>query len=105
MKQIAVNLLSNALKYSPPESAVTCAVSADGDRLHLRVTDRGIGIPAADLPRLFESFHRGTNVGNIQGTGLGLAIVKRSVDLHGGTLSVRSVLGQGTVFTVSLPRL
>jgi len=69
------------------------------------VSDQGIGIPDADLPLLFDTFHRAANVGNIQGTGLGLAIVKRSVDLHGGTLSVSSVLGKGTVFTVCLPRI
>ncbi|MFO1244769.1 MAG: PAS domain S-box protein [Ramlibacter sp.] len=102
VRHVLVNLLSNALKYSPPESAVTCAVSADGDRLHLRVTDRGIGIPAADLPRLFESFHRGTNVGNIQGTGIGLHIVKECVGLHCGTIDVQSEPGQGTSFHVHL---
>ena len=69
------------------------------------VSDRGIGVPAKDLPRLFESFHRASNVGNIAGTGLGLAIVKRSVELHSGSISVSSVLGEGTTFVVTLPRL
>ncbi len=80
-------------------------VDCGEDHFTFDVSDEGIGIPENDLPRLFETFHRATNVGNIVGTGLGLAIVKRSVDLHGGTISVRSALGKGTVFTVRLPRL
>ena len=100
LSHILVNLLGNALKYSPPDSAVTCIASADGERLHLSVTDRGIGIPAADLPRLFESFHRGTNVGNIQGTGIGLHIVKECVELHHGSVEVDSEPGQGATFRV-----
>jgi PAS domain S-box-containing protein len=102
VSHILVNLLGNALKYSPPDSAVTCKASADGDRLRFTVVDRGIGIPAADLPRLFESFHRGTNVGNIQGTGIGLHIVKECVQLHRGTIEVDSVVGQGAAFHVEL---
>jgi len=99
---ILVNLLGNALKYSPPDSAVTCTASADGERLRVSVADQGIGIPQADLPRLFESFHRGTNVGNIQGTGMGLHIVKECVDLHRGTIAVESEPGQGATFHVLL---
>lgn len=74
----------------------------EGERLRLRVSDSGIGIPAADLPRLFESFHRGTNVGNIQGTGIGLHIVKECVQLHRGSIRVESVAGQGTTFHVEV---
>jgi len=99
---ILVNLLGNALKYSLPDSPVTCVAAAHGDRLNLQVSDQGIGIPAADLPRLFESFHRGANVGHVQGTGIGLHIVKECVELHRGTIEVESVLGQGTTFRVSL---
>jgi PAS domain S-box-containing protein len=102
LRHILVNLLGNALKYSPPDSQVTCSAVADADRLHLKVSDRGIGIPAADLPRLFESFHRGTNVGNIQGTGIGLHIVKECVSLHCGTIDVDSQPGAGTTFHVYL---
>ena len=103
LRHVLVNLLGNALKYSAPDTQVTCSASrADGDRLHLRVSDRGIGIPAADLPRLFESFHRGTNVGNIQGTGIGLHIVKECVSLHCGTIEVESRPGEGTTFHVYL---
>jgi len=67
------------------------------------VEDEGIGIPEDELPHLFESFHRASNVGTIQGTGLGLAIVRNAVDIHGGTIDVRSSAGSGTAFTVRLP--
>ena len=102
VRHILVNLLGNALKYSPPESPVSCSVRAEGEQLHLLVTDQGIGIPPADLPRLFESFHRGTNVGNIQGTGIGLHIVKECVELHRGGIEVRGEPGGGTTFHVRL---
>ncbi|WP_158290231.1 PAS domain S-box protein [Ramlibacter sp. WS9] len=102
LSHILVNLLTNALKYSPPDSGVTCTATAEGELLHLSIADRGIGIPPADLPRLFESFHRGTNVGNIQGTGIGLHIVKECVALHQGTIDVRSEPGQGATFHVQL---
>nr|WP_228017247.1 sensor histidine kinase [Synechocystis sp. LEGE 06083] len=65
--------------------------------------DHGIGIPAEDLPKLFRTFQRASNVGNIHGTGLGLSIVKTCVDLHGGSIEVESVLDQGTWFKVWLP--
>jgi PAS domain S-box-containing protein len=105
VRHILVNLLGNALKYSPPDSAVECYVATEDhdDRLVFSVQDRGIGIPAGDLPRLFETFHRGANVGNIQGTGIGLNIVKECVELHQGTIEVESEPGRGTIFHVRLP--
>lgn len=103
LRHILVNLLSNALKYSPPDSAVDCEVAPGADdELVLSVRDRGIGIPAEDLPRLFETFHRGTNVGNIQGTGIGLHIVNECVALHRGRIEVESEPGRGTTFRVRL---
>ena len=66
------------------------------------VADRGIGIPPEDQPRLFETFHRARNVGNISGTGLGLAIVRKSLDLHGGSIRFESAAGQGTRFHVAI---
>ncbi|HSH90260.1 MAG TPA: PAS domain S-box protein [Ramlibacter sp.] len=102
LSHILVNLLGNALKYSPPDSEVKCIASAEGESLRFSVIDRGIGIPAADLPRLFESFHRGTNVGNIQGTGIGLHIVKECVQLHRGSIEVDSSAGSGATFHVQL---
>ncbi|MCC6658927.1 MAG: PAS domain S-box protein [Rhodocyclaceae bacterium] len=104
MRHILGNLLSNALKYSPEGRLVTLTVEADAASLRFTVEDRGIGIPADDLPRLFESFHRARNVGNISGTGLGLAIVKKAVELHGGRIEVDSKPGAGSRFTVTLER-
>jgi PAS domain S-box-containing protein len=97
------NLLSNAIKYSPEGSTVEFSLTQRRDRVVFKIKDYGIGIPAEDQPRLFESFHRAENVGTIQGTGLGLAIVKQCVDLHGGEMTVESVVGKGTTFVVSLP--
>lgn len=97
------NLLSNGLKYSPNGGAVALAVRADDAQLRFTVTDSGIGIPAEDIPHLFEPFHRAKNVGTLPGTGLGLAIVKKAVDLHGGRIEVSSVPGQGSRFDVTLP--
>ncbi len=102
LRHVVVNLLGNALKYSDPDTPVTFEVSGVGDYLHLRISDQGIGIPEADLPHLFGSFHRGTNVGNIAGTGIGLHIVKECVDLHQGTIEVSSQPGKGSTFTVQL---
>ncbi len=104
MRHIFGNLLSNAVKYSPNGGTVGFDVHCGEEAFTFTVSDQGIGIPEADVPRLFETFHRATNVGNIVGTGLGLAIVKRSVDLHCGSIAVSSTLGLGTVFTVRLPR-
>lgn len=100
---VVTNLLSNAVKYSPAGGPVDVEARAEGEDLVLVVGDRGIGISDADRARLFESFHRGKNVGNIPGTGLGLAVVKRAVTAHGGSISVVSAEGEGTTFTVRLP--
>lgn len=104
MQHMFENLLSNALKYSPQGTPVQFHVDCHPNVWVFTVADQGIGIPSEDLQRLFESFHRATNVGNIPGTGLGLAIVKHSVDLHSGRIEVSSTLGQGTTFKVTLPR-
>jgi signal transduction histidine kinase len=74
----------------------------DGQAL-IEVGDQGIGIPLEDQARLFESFHRASNVGNRQGTGLGLVIVKKAVELHGGTISIDSKVDAGTRISVRLP--
>ncbi|MDY7012537.1 MAG: ATP-binding protein [Cyanobacteriota bacterium] len=103
LRHILINLLSNALKYSPNGSPVRFEVCYDRSTLLFEIEDFGIGIPPEDQPHLFESFHRASNVGTIQGTGLGLAIVKQCVDLHGGQITVRSEVGKGTTFTVMLP--
>jgi PAS domain S-box-containing protein len=102
LRHIFDNLLSNAIKYSPEGGAVRFRVWAQGAQTLFEVSDCGIGIPAQEIGHLFESFHRASNVGAIAGTGLGLAIVKQSVELHGGSIEVRSSEGQGTCFTVRL---
>jgi PAS domain S-box-containing protein len=97
------NLLSNAIKYSPGGGELRFSAGLDAQgRPEFQVVDCGIGIPADEIPHLFESFHRASNVGDIGGTGLGLAIVKKAVELHGGQIRVDSVQGSGTTFTVVL---
>jgi signal transduction histidine kinase len=103
LRHILNNLLSNAIKYSPAGSRVTLTLARDDDKVRLTVQDSGIGIPAEDQPRMFESFHRASNVENRQGTGLGLSIVKKAVDLHGGSISFESQVGAGTKFIIVLP--
>ncbi len=103
LRQILSNLLSNALKYSPLGSTVNFKLAiADGNAI-FQIEDTGIGIPPEDRQHLFDSFHRAKNVGDISGTGLGLAIVKKCVDLHRGYIDVKSQVGVGTTFTVTLP--
>lgn len=97
------NLFSNAVKYSPAGASVACDVRRVGQDAVFTVRDRGCGIPEADQAHLFQSFHRGSNVGQRSGTGLGLVIVKRCVERHGGSLSFSSREGEGTEFTVRLP--
>jgi signal transduction histidine kinase len=103
LRHVFVNLLSNAIKYSPAGGVVRFDVRRDGDATVFRVSDQGIGIPADEIPHLFASFHRASNVGEIPGTGLGLAIVKNAVETHGGSVAVESEPGQGSTFTVRLP--
>lgn len=103
LRKVLGNLLANAIKYSPNGGTVTLTVARESDHLVLCVQDQGMGMPKADLARLFESFYRASNVGNISGTGLGLAIVKQAVNVHQGEIAVESELGQGTTFTVRLP--
>lgn len=98
------NLLSNAIKYSPEGGEVVFAVSRQPAAIHFDVIDQGIGVPQEDLPRLFDPFHRASNVEGIPGTGLGLAIVKRAVVRHGGTIEVDSAVGRGTRFRVLIPQ-
>ncbi|MBE9028441.1 PAS domain S-box protein [filamentous cyanobacterium LEGE 11480] len=104
LRQIFNNLLSNALKYSPVDSTVNVHLHCSSEQIIVKIRDQGIGVPIADQTRLFEPFHRGTNVGAISGTGLGLAIVKHSVELHQGSIKIQSAANQGTIITVILPR-
>ena len=103
LHSILVNLLSNALKYSSPGSDVDFDVACKAEVAIFTIQDRGIGISVADQAHLFEPFHRGENVGEIEGSGLGLAVVKRCVELHGGDITVQSCLDSGTTFIVQIP--
>lgn len=99
------NLVLNAIKYSPEGAEVTVRVEATPDEVTIGVADHGIGIPQADLARIFERFMRGSNVsGRVSGIGLGLSSAKRAVEAHGGTIDVESTEGEGTTFTIRLPR-
>ncbi len=100
------NLLTNALKYSPPDSPVELEVgTGPSGGIEFQVRDYGIGIPDSDLPHVLESFYRGSNVGDAPGTGLGLALVKNCTVLHGGTIDIQSQPGQGTCIRMCLPDL
>ncbi len=104
IERMLSNLLSNATKYSPGGDPVTVRVETDAGWAVLTVADRGIGIAADDLARIFNRFARGRNaVGRIPGTGIGLATVKTIVEEHGGTIAVSSTEGAGTTFIVRLP--
>lgn len=99
------NLVDNAVKYTLPGGRVTIAVERQGDYVQVKVSDTGVGIPKADLPKLFSKFFRAANVIHLQtdGSGLGLFIVKSIILRHGGQIWVDSVEGKGTVFTVVIP--
>jgi PAS domain S-box-containing protein len=98
------NLISNAIKYTPDGGNVMIAAHQEQDKLIIEVADTGIGIEAQDLPHIFERFYRAKNAQRFEkGTGLGLAIVKRIIELHDGTISASSKLGEGSRFTIQLP--
>jgi PAS domain S-box-containing protein len=104
LRLVLTNLLSNAVKYSHEGSTVRLEVESTDERVHIVVSDEGIGIPEEDQDRLFEPFHRAENVGGASGTGLGLAILKEATDLHQGTVQVDSTEGEGSTFHITLPR-
>jgi len=103
LQQALGNLLSNALKYSSPGSEVRVEAHGDAEHLVVKVTDRGIGISAQDLPELFQCYRRGSNVGGIVGTGIGLYLVRMVAELHHGRVEAESAPGQGATFTLTLP--
>jgi two-component system sensor histidine kinase SenX3 len=100
-----VNLLENAVKYSDPGAPVEVEVVAERSRVHVSVRDHGIGVPKRDLERIFERFYRVDRARSRQtgGTGLGLAIVRHVAQAHGGEVTVESVEGEGSTFTLTLP--
>ena len=101
--QVFSNLLSNAVKYSPGGGAIEIEAGSSAGEVVVAVADHGIGIPPGDLPRLFERYHRGSNVSGIVGTGVGLYLVKMAVELHRGRVEVASTEGEGSRFTIRLP--
>ncbi len=105
LRQIVVNLLSNAIAYTPRGGSIDVTVAAEGERWRLEVEDTGIGIPEDDLPRIFERFYRVDRARSREsgGTGLGLAIVKHLVDVLGGSIDVESKVGAGSTFTIMFP--
>ena len=106
IRQILVNLLGNAAKFTPAGGRVEFGWEiADSGELHIDIVDTGIGIPAADLPRVMQPFHRGANAAAaaIGGSGLGLAITRTLIELHGGKLEITSSVGNGTHARVILP--
>jgi signal transduction histidine kinase len=105
LSQAVINLLSNALKYTPSGGAVDVQVDAQPAGTEIRVADTGIGIDPQDIPRVFERFYRADNSRSraTGGAGIGLSIVKAIVEAHGGTISAESMPGQGSKFTITLP--
>jgi signal transduction histidine kinase len=102
VRQIFANLLTNGIRYAPPNSAVTVSAHREGDQLAVCVDDHGRGIAESDLPHIFDEFYQAAGRAE-PGAGLGLAIARELTDAHGGRIEVQSVLNAGTRFTVRLP--
>ncbi len=105
LKQLFLILLDNAFKYTPAHGSVQLRADLAGEDVQVSVIDTGIGISAADLPRIFDRFYRAANARSSRGMGLGLAIARRLVEQHGGHIEVTSEEGRGSCFTVTLPLL
>jgi signal transduction histidine kinase len=107
LRRVLDNLIDNARKYSDPESPITLRMRRDGDGILIAVIDRGMGIDAADLPHIFTPFFRAdrSRTRKTGGVGLGLTLVRRIVTAHGGSVDVKSTVGQGTEMYVKLPSL
>lgn len=103
MVQVLVNLLDNAVRYSPPDSSIEVRARVDGPELQIQVADRGTGIPPADLERVFDKFYRVQRPGSGSGSGLGLSICKGIVEAHGGRIWAQNREGGGTLVTLALP--
>jgi PAS domain S-box-containing protein len=103
LRNILINLISNAAKFSEEDSSITITAKTDSEKNVITVADKGIGISKKDQEHLFTMFYRASNVTNIQGTGLGLHIVKRYLDLINGTVNLQSTLGKGTSITITFP--
>ena len=105
LEQVAANLIDNAVKYTPSGGRVEASARRSGDRAELVVEDTGVGIPADELPRIWERLFRGDRSRTERGLGLGLSLVKAIVEAHGGSVAVASEPGRGSTFTMTLPLL
>jgi len=103
VRRVLVNLLENALKYSPPTESVSVRVASTSTEVLVRVVDRGPGVPAGEAERIFSPFQRGSGAGGVRGAGLGLAIAQGFAEANGGRVSVESHTGQGATFVLALP--
>jgi len=104
IEQAAANLIDNAVKYTPPGGRVVVDVETVDGRAVLRVRDTGLGVAASELPRIWDRLFRGDRSRTTRGLGLGLSLVKAIVEAHGGTVSVDSEPGKGSVFALNLER-
>ena len=105
VSHVFVNLLSNALRYTPAGGQITVSARTEENGVRFSVADTGKGIPSQFLPRIFEQFFRVPDQGQKEGAGLGLAIVKEIVEAHGGTVSADSIEGKGSTFSFTLKRV
>jgi signal transduction histidine kinase len=103
LRQLLLILLDNAFKYTSPSGEVRLDAELDDDHARITVSDTGTGIEPADLPRIFDRFHRGANADGVTGTGLGLAIARLVAEQHDGRIEVESAPGEGSRFSLVLP--
>lgn len=106
IQETLINLLANAVKYTPRNGTIDIKISDKGNAVFIEISDSGIGIPPCELPRIFEEFYRASNAKEVErdGTGLGLSIAKQIVELHNGRIEVDSEVGKGATFRIFLPK-
>jgi len=105
LSRVLQNVIGNAVKYSPAATVVSVEVRDGTDAVRIVVRDRGVGIPADELPHVFTRFYRASTARGIDGTGIGLAGAKAIIEQHGGHISLESVVGEGATVTMTLPRV
>ena len=103
LRNILLNLVSNAIKFSPEDKSIDVYTNISREEITIKVADKGIGIPKEEQPHLFERFFRAKNVTNIQGTGLGLNIVGKYLEAMNGKINFISELDKGTIFIITIP--
>jgi len=104
LRQVLVNLLDNAIKYSAPGDRVEISAEPRSDEVVITVTDTGAGIPAEEIPRIWERLYRGDKSRSQRGLGLGLSLVRAIIKAHGGHIEVQSTVGKGSSFVIHLPK-